>query len=167
MPSWRKKRVTGLHDSDEDSYVSDNSPSEDHCCDITRSQGIGGRVSLRAGRGGRNPNGCGGQGARNGGRGSSRKQRDSRCQGNIPDNTTGSRQANNIIEIDCDDSVSAPPIVTSTKDNDIDITCKRSQMITLMRKNDSKISDHSFNAADVKDLLDSVMGRAKYIEETV
>ncbi len=161
--------MTGLRDSDddEDSYVSDNSPSEDHRHDITRSQGIGGQLSLRAGRGGLNPDGCGGQGARNGGRGGSRKPRDSRCRGNVQDNTAGSRQANNIIEIDCDDSVSAPPIMTFTENNDIDVTCKRSHMITLMRKNDSKINNHSFNAADVKELLDLVMGRAEYIEETV
>jgi hypothetical protein len=40
-------------------------------------------------------------------------------------------------------------------------------MITLVRKNDSNINDHLFNAADVKELLDLVMGGAEFIKETV
>ena len=124
--------------------------------------------------------------------GGRRTPRDSRRRQNVPDRTTGgtNQPTNNAIELDGvshnatvpsqgshhSTTTTAPAAasaagagqiltnaVTNAEYDAIDITSKRSQMITLMRKNDSKTNEFSFKAETVKELLDSVMGKADVI----
>lgn len=140
----------------------------------------------------------GGRDAGNAGGGGNRTPRDTRQRQNVPDHatTSSSQTTNNVMELDgVSHSVAIPlqrnlhtttttmaPAAsaagtgrssnaatdTNAKDDDIDITSKKLQMInTLMRKNNSKTNEDSFKSETVKDLLNSVMGKAEFILETV
>jgi len=127
--------------------------------------------------------------------GGRRTPRDSRRRQNVPDCTIGgtNQPTNNAVELDGVSHNATVPsqsshhttttasaaasaagagriltnAATNAEDDAIDITSKRSQMITLMRKNDSKTNEFSFKAETVKELLESVMGKAEVIMATI